>query len=126
VNLVANSYPFARTGSYTLMFLNCIGFEGYPPQTDCRTYAKGKLTFANRYDIRSDSFGHIDSTHNYTPDQMYTQFVNRMNSQIQHNSNEQINAIPIIVYHNLTYSMQDSLIRIDKSQYLWCLVGVRT
>ena len=108
VNLVSNSYDFARTGSYPLMFLNCRGFTGHPPQSDCRTYSsQGKLNFANRYDIRSDSFTHIDSMHNFTPDQMYAQFVDRMNSQIQYNGNGQINAIPIITYHNLTYSMQD-------------------
>ncbi|HZA06718.1 MAG TPA: polysaccharide deacetylase family protein, partial [Nitrososphaeraceae archaeon] len=108
VNLVANSYSFARTGTYPLMFLNCNGFEGHPPQHDCSAYAKGMLTFANRYDIRSDSFGHIDSNHNYSPDQMFQQFVDRMNSQIQYNNNNgKINAVPIVVYHNLTYNMQD-------------------
>ncbi|MBV9668029.1 MAG: polysaccharide deacetylase family protein [Nitrososphaeraceae archaeon] len=108
VNLVASSYSFARTGTYPLMFLNCNGFEGHPPQNDCSTYAKDTLTFANRYDIRSDSFGHIDSNHNYSPDQMFQQFVDRMNSQIQYNSgNGKINAVPIVVYHNLTYNIQD-------------------
>src|SRR5205823_4954253 len=103
VNLVANSYDFARTGSYPLMFLNCNGFSGHPRQTDCSTYDnKGKLSFANRYAIRSDSFTHIDSKHNFTPDQMYQQFVDRMNSQFPFNANGSINAIPIIVYHNLT------------------------
>ena len=37
VNLVSNSYDFARTGRYPLMFLNCRGFTGHPPQSDCRT-----------------------------------------------------------------------------------------
>jgi hypothetical protein len=39
--------------------------------------------------------------------QEYQQFVQRMNSQIPYNSNGKINAIPIITYHNLTYSMQN-------------------
>jgi hypothetical protein len=39
---------------------------------------------------------------------MFQKFVDRMNSQIQYNSgNGKINAVPIIVYHNLTYSMKD-------------------
>ena len=108
VNLVARYYDFARTGIYPLMFLNCNGFKGEPHQADCRTYSDdGKLTFANRYDIRCESFSHIDNTHNYTPDQVFPQFVDRMNSQIPYNSNGRINAIPIIVYHNLTYNMQE-------------------
>jgi hypothetical protein len=107
VNVVAKYYNLARSGSAPLMFLNCNGFEKQP-QTDCSTYsANGKLTYANRYDIKSDSFRHVDSHHNYSPSQEFPQFVQRMNSQIPYNTNGKINAIPIITYHNLTNSMQD-------------------
>jgi hypothetical protein len=107
VNVVAKYYNLARSGSAPLMFLNCNGF-GKQSQTDCSTYsANGKLTYANRFDIKSDSFRHVDSNHNYSPSQEYTQFVQRMNSQIPYNTNGKINAIPIITYHNLTNSMQD-------------------
>ena len=107
VNVVAKYYNLARSGSAPLMFLNCNGF-GKHPQNDCSTYsANGKLTYANRYDIKSDSFRHVDSNHNYNPSQEFPQFVQRMNSQIPYNTNGKINAIPIITYHNLTNSMQD-------------------
>jgi len=107
VNVVAKYYNLARSGSAPLMFLNCNGF-GKHPQNDCSTYsANGKLTFANRYDIKSDSFRHVDSNHNYSPSQEFTQFVQRMNSQIPYNTNGKVHAIPIITYHNLTNSMQD-------------------
>ena len=107
VNVVAKYYNLARSGSAPLMFLNCNGF-GKQPQTDCSTYsANGKLTYANRYDIKSDSFRHVDSNHNYSPSQEFPQFVQRMNSQIPYNTNGKINAIPIVTYHNLTNSMQD-------------------
>jgi Polysaccharide deacetylase len=107
VNVVAKYYNLARSGSAPLMFLNCNGLVKHP-QNDCSTYsANGKLTYANRYDIKSDSFRHVDSNHNYSPSQEYTQFVQRMNSQIPYNTNGKINAIPIITYHNLTNSMQD-------------------
>lgn len=107
VNVVAQYYSLARTGSSPLMFLNCSGYPK-PSQTDCNTYsANGKLTYANRYDIRSDSFRHIDSNHNYSPSQEYQQFVQRMNSQIPYNANGRINAIPIITYHNLTNSIRN-------------------
>ena len=110
VNIVANYYDFARTGSSPLMFLNCNGFHnknGEPIQNDCRTYLPdGTLTFANRYDIRSDSFNHIDNNNNYDPSQMFQQFVKRVNSQIPYNTqNGKINAIPIITYHQLTYDI---------------------
>jgi hypothetical protein len=107
VNVVAKYYNLARSGSAPLMFLNCNGF-GKHPQNDCSTYsADGKLAYANRYDIKSDSFRHVDSNHNYSPSQEFPQFVQRMNSQIPYNTNGKINAIPIITYHNLTNSMQD-------------------
>jgi hypothetical protein len=110
VNIVANYYDFARTGSSPLMFLNCNGFHnknGKPIQNDCRTYLPdGTLTFANRYDIRSDSFNHIDNNNNYDPSQMFQQFVKRVNSQLPYNTqNGKINAIPIITYHQLTYDI---------------------
>jgi hypothetical protein len=107
VNVVAKYYNLARSGSAPLMFLNCKGYLKQS-QTDCSTYsANGKLTYANRYDIRSDSFRHIDSKHNYSPSEEFQQFVQRMNSQIPYNTNGKINAIPIITYHNLTNSMRN-------------------
>jgi hypothetical protein len=78
-----------------------------PQQKDCRTYLpNGKLTFANRYDIRSDSFFHISSGHNYGPSEMFQKFIQHVNSQVPYN-NGKINAIPILTYHDLTYNMQD-------------------
>jgi hypothetical protein len=103
VNVVAKYYSLARSGSAPLMFLNCKGYVKHT-QNDCRTYSSnGKLTYANRYDIRSDSF----SNYNYTPFQEFQKFVQRMNSQIPYNINGRINAIPIITYHNPTNSTQD-------------------
>ena len=59
VNLVAKYYDLGRSGTDPLMFLNCNGYAK-DSQTDCRTYlTNGKLTHANRYDIRSASFYHI-------------------------------------------------------------------
>lgn len=108
VNIVAKYYNFARTGTYPLMSLNCNGFANIKPeQTDCRTYLPdGKLTFANRYDIRSDSFFHISSGHNYGPSEMFQKFIQQVNSQVPYN-NGKINAIPIITYHTLTYNIHE-------------------
>jgi hypothetical protein len=89
------------------MFFNCIGYSK-DMQTDCRTYSdSGRLTQVNRYDVKSDSFRHVDSYHNYSPSEEFQKFVQRVNSQIRYNTNGKINAIPIITYHNLTNSMQD-------------------
>jgi hypothetical protein len=107
VNVVAKYYNLARSGSAPLMFLNCIGYSK-DMQSDCRTYSdNGRLTQVNRYDVKSDSFRHVDSYHNYTPSEEFQKFVQRVNSQIRYNTNGKINALPIITYHNLTNSMQD-------------------
>jgi hypothetical protein len=89
------------------MFLNCIGFTK-DTQTDCRTYLdNGKVTHANRYDVRSASFYHISNKHNFTPPEMFQVFLKIINSQTRYNSNGKINAIPILVYHNITSSIRD-------------------
>jgi hypothetical protein len=107
VNTVAKYYNIGRSGTDPLMFLNCNGYAK-DSQTDCSTYlANGKLTHANRYDIRSASFYHISNKHNFSPPEMFQVFLQIVNSQIPSNSNGKINTIPIIVYHNLTTSIQD-------------------
>lgn len=106
VNMVAKYYNFGRSGTDPLMFLNCSGYTK-DPQTSCVTYStNGKTTHANRYDIRSASFYHVTSHHNLSPPQMFQVFLQIVDSQIPYN-NGKINAIPIIVYHNLTNSLQD-------------------
>jgi hypothetical protein len=111
VNVVSKYYDLARSGSGsgTLFFLDCNGYDGRPPQTDCRTYASdGSLNYANRYNIKNFSHNHIDNIGNIVEEsQMFDMFVQKVNSQIAFNSNGRINAIPIITYHNLTNSMKD-------------------
>ena len=117
VNLVAKYYNIGRSGTDRVMFLNCIGFMK-DTQTDCRTYsANGKLTHANRYDVRSASFYHVSNKHNFTPPEMFHVFLQIVNSQTRYNSNGKINAIPIIVYHNITKSIRDYTIPSHASEY---------
>jgi peptidoglycan/xylan/chitin deacetylase (PgdA/CDA1 family) len=107
VNLVAKHYDFGRSGSDRLMFLDCRGYKK-DTQTDCRTYSvNGKLTHANRYDIRSASFFHVNNKHNFTPPEMFEVFRQIVNGQAPYNSNGKVNAIPVIVYHNITSSLED-------------------
>jgi peptidoglycan/xylan/chitin deacetylase (PgdA/CDA1 family) len=115
VKVVANSYDLARTDSgYPLTFLHCNGFKNHP-QTDCKTYSGNgkKLTFDNRYSIKSWTHRHIDGSysseegacagicHSFNNAQMLQKFIVDVNSQLQYNTNGVINAIPIVIYHNL-------------------------
>jgi hypothetical protein len=103
---VAKYYSLARSGSDPLMFLHCDGYIKHP-QSDCRTFLPGGgLSYANRYDIRSQSFDHIHSNIGLTQAQLFQEFVQRVNSQLPYNKGGIVNAFPIITYHNLTYNNQ--------------------
>ena len=81
VNTVSKYYNMARSGTDPLMFLDCKGFTKHP-QTDCRTYTPdGKLTYANRYAIRSLSFDIIEIKDSFDNATMFSDFVNTVNSQ---------------------------------------------
>jgi hypothetical protein len=85
------------------MFLHCNGFSKHH-QTDCSTYLPDDaLSYANRYDIRSDSFV---ITISYILLLSFFSSLFRVNSQLLYNKGGTINAFPIITYHNLTYSNQ--------------------
>jgi hypothetical protein len=119
VNVVARNYDLARTDSgFSLTFLHCDGWKNHP-QTDCKAYSDNgkKLTFDNRYSIKSWSHRHIDGIyssleggvcsgicHSFNNAQMLQKFIADVNSQLQYNKNGVINAIPIVIYHNfVTY-----------------------
>ena len=118
VNVVAKNYDLARTDSgFPLTFLQCNGLKNHP-QTDCNTYTDNgkKLTFDNRYSIKSWTHRHIDGSysseegvcagicHSYNNAQMFQRFAADVNSQLLYNKNGVINAIPIVIYHNfVTY-----------------------
>jgi peptidoglycan/xylan/chitin deacetylase (PgdA/CDA1 family) len=102
VNAVSKYYNLARTGDAPLAFLHC---NGYKEENSCRPFNKeGKLTFENRYDIRNWSdrpkiLQQPNANVSYDNSQMFSQFVQEVNSQENYNKNGCINAIPIVVYH---------------------------
>ncbi|MGB6671419.1 MAG: polysaccharide deacetylase family protein [Candidatus Nitrosopolaris sp.] len=101
VNTVSKYYNMARSGTDPLMFLDCKGFTKHP-QTDCRTYTPdGKLTYANRYAIRSLSFDIIEIKDSFDNATMFSDFVNTVNSQNTYNHGGKINAVPLITFHNV-------------------------
>jgi peptidoglycan/xylan/chitin deacetylase (PgdA/CDA1 family) len=119
VSTVARYYSLARTDTgFPVTFLHCDGWKTHP-QTDCRTYSSdGKLTFANRYSIKSWTHRHIDGPysssqegsvcagvcHSYDNSQMLQIFIADVNSQLKFNQGGIIKAIPIVIYHNfVTY-----------------------
>ena len=101
VNTVAKYYDMARSGTDPLMFLDCKGFTKHP-QTDCRTYtANDKLTYANRYAIRSLSFDILEIKDSFDNATMFSNFTKIVNSQNSFNQGGKINAVPLITFHNV-------------------------
>jgi len=104
VNTVAKYYNIGRSGTAPLMFLNCIGFNKHP-QTDCRTYGPNeKLNYANRYLVRSLSFDIVELKDSYNSTKMFSDFVNIVNSQSTYNRGVRLYAIPLIIFHNITFT----------------------
>ena len=105
IDVLAKYYNLARGGESPLMFLHCNGYTNDTSQTDCRTYdEKGRITFENRYNIRSGSHtAHISSNESYDNSKMFQSFIEEVNSQDNYNNKDRkINVIPVISYHNLT------------------------
>ena len=104
VNTVAKYYNIGRSGTAPLMFLNCIGFKKHP-QTDCRTYGpNGELSYANRYVARSLSFDIAEIKDSFNSTKMFSDFVKIVNSQSTYNHGGKLNAIPLIIFHNITFT----------------------
>ncbi|HYA84969.1 MAG TPA: polysaccharide deacetylase family protein [Candidatus Bathyarchaeia archaeon] len=104
VNTVAKYYNMGRSGTAPLMFLNCIGFNKHP-QSDCRTYGpNGELNYANRYVVRSLSFDIVEIKDSFNSTKMFSDFVKIVNSQSTFNHGGKLNAIPLITFHNITFT----------------------
>lgn len=101
VNTVAKNYELARSGSEPLMFLHCNGFKSHP-QTDCRTYLPdGKLSYANKYAIRSLSFDRYEIKDLFNNSTIFSDFVKIVNSQSKYNNGGTISAVPLVMFHNV-------------------------
>src|ERR1044071_3089022 len=101
VETVAKYYDFATRGNDPLMFLRCDGMKQYG-QKDCKTFTdNGTPTYTNRYSIRNWSHDFEIVENSFTDSQALKRFINVVNAQLKYNKNGTINAIPIIMYHDI-------------------------
>lgn len=92
-----NSYKWCDP----LTYLKCDGWKYISNQTDCRTYFdNGTLTYANRYSIRAGDHNYLDRTYRHNSTKILVEFIEVVSSQTKYNSHREINAVPILVYHN--------------------------
>jgi len=101
VTTVGKYYDIGRSGTAPLMFLNCIGFKK-SQQSDCRTYGPdGELNYATRYTARSLSFDIVEIKYSFDDNKVFSDFVEIVNSQSAYNLGGKINAVPLIIFHNV-------------------------
>jgi peptidoglycan/xylan/chitin deacetylase (PgdA/CDA1 family) len=104
VRTVAKYYNIGRSGMEPLMFLNCSSFRNHP-QNDCRTYGlDGELNYANRYAVRSLFFDIVEIKNSFNNTKIFSDFVKLVNSQSAYNQGGKINAVPLIIFHNLAWT----------------------
>jgi len=100
VNLVAKYFSLARSGTEPVLFLHCNGYKNHP-QPDCRTnLPDGKLSYANRYAVRSFTEDTQEKKDSFDNSTIYSDFINTVNSQTKYN-NGTLNAISLITFHNV-------------------------
>ena len=105
IDIVAKYYDIARTANDPLMFLQCNRFKEESSQTNCRTYSDdGTLNFVNRYSIIGWSHDAERKQNSYDDSQMLDRFIEVVNSQTIYNTDDTINAIPIIIWHRIDNS----------------------
>ncbi len=101
VDVVAKHYEFATRGNDPLMFLKCNGLKQYG-QDDCRTYTdNGTPTYANKYSIRNWSHDFEKEENRFTDTELFREFIEVVNNQSKYNKGGSIEAIPIIMYHEI-------------------------
>jgi peptidoglycan/xylan/chitin deacetylase (PgdA/CDA1 family) len=106
INTIAKYYDLSIGGFVTgPMFLHCDGWkqqQGQQQQIDCRTYSdNGALNYANRYDIKERTHNALDTRYSHNDTQIFSRFVELVNSQANFNKNGITNAVPIIGYHDI-------------------------
>ncbi|HEU4468865.1 MAG TPA: polysaccharide deacetylase family protein [Nitrososphaeraceae archaeon] len=113
VDIVAKHYEFATRGNDPLMFLKCDGLKQYG-QDDCKTFTdNGTPTYANKYSIRNWSHDFEIVENSYSESEALDRFIEVVNSQSQYNKDGTINAIPIIMYHDIGHDNEGAITNVD-------------
>jgi peptidoglycan/xylan/chitin deacetylase (PgdA/CDA1 family) len=101
---VAKYYDLDRAGYDNYTFLKCDGWPGISKQSDCNTYSNnGSLAFANRYSLRTWNHNDYDRKYEHNATKILPEFIAEIQGQAKYNNTGVIDAIPILVYHNIDH-----------------------
>ena len=123
LKIIADNYYIARTASEPLMLFHCRN-ENVEDNDDnkyenqCHKYStennKNELqSYFNRYTITGLSHEAYKKSGGYSDEEMFEQFIEIVESQIKHNTENSIGAIPILIYHSIDYTRDDYSINPD-------------
>ena len=113
LKIIADNYYTARTASEPLMFFQCRGeedfVEGDKYEIQCQHYSnKNKDSVLQsefkRYTITGLSHEAYKKSGGYSDDKMYDQFIEIVENQTKYNTENSIRAIPILIYHGVSYA----------------------
>lgn len=125
LKIIADNYYIARTASEPLMLFQCRS-ENVEEEDDDDKYENQchhqYSTENNENELQSDfkrytltglSHEAYKKSGGYSDEEMFEQFIEIVESQTKYNTENSINAIPILIYHSVDYSGDDYSINPD-------------
>ena len=124
LKIIADNYYIARTASEPLMLFQCRSenIEDNDDDKDENQYHHQYSTENNENELQSDfkkytltglSHEAYKKSGGYSDEEMFEQFIEIVESQTKYNTENSINAIPILIYHSVDYSGDDYSINPD-------------
>lgn len=119
LKIIDDNYYIARTASEPLMFFQCRGEEEgfgiedeeiYENQCDKHSTENKENELQSdftRYTLTGLSHESYKKSGGYSDEEMFEQFIEIVESQTKYNTENSINAIPILIYHSVDYSGDD-------------------
>jgi peptidoglycan/xylan/chitin deacetylase (PgdA/CDA1 family) len=126
IKIIADNYYIARTASEPLMLFQCRSENVEDDDDDDDKYENQchhqYSTENNENELQSDfkrytltglSHEAYKKSGGYSDEEMFEQFIEIVESQTKYNTENSINAIPILIYHSVDYSGDDYSINPD-------------
>ena len=124
LKIIADNYYIARTASEPLMLFQCRSenIEDNDDDKDENQCHHQYSTENNENELQSDfkrytltglSHEAYKKSGGYSDEEMFEQFIEIVESQTKYNTENSINAIPILIYHSVDYSGDDYSINPD-------------
>ena len=121
LKIVADNYYIARTASEPLMLFQCRSenvenddkYENQCHQYSTENNENEFQSDFKRYTITGLSHEAYKKSGGYSDEEMFEQFIEIVESQTKYNTENSINAIPILIYHSVDYSGDDYSVNPD-------------